>query len=153
LQESGWDSCWTRKEQTMSEVSEVSAVQAAPQTSRLAVTSLLLGSVTFIGLVIIALVLSTALRGTDEFNNLGSVIILVFPLLDLGTLGLSVVAWWRVRKSAGHLKGRGLALGGLLLGLATLALLALIFILLSIHEPTICAPAPPPTPGQPQPPC
>lgn len=130
----------------------MSEAKVIPQTSRLAVAALVLGVVTFIALLIIALVLTTAFSGSNEFNDLVSVVILVFPLSDLATLALSAIAWRRVQKSEGRLKGRGLALGGLILDIVTLALLVIIFVAASLHGPTVCSPPAPP-PGHAQPPC
>ena len=134
-------------------MAEASAVKTAPQTSRLSIAALILGLITFIPLVIVGLLLMSTSQGTDEYNTLGSVAILAFPLPDIATLVLTVLAWRRIKKSDGRLKGRGFTLGGLLLGIAVPVLIGVIIIAASIHEPTICSPAPPPASAPAQPPC
>ena len=137
-------------------MSEASAVKAAPQTTRLAITAFILGLITFISLVIVGLLLTSTFQGSDEYNNLVSVAILAFPLPDLATLVRTVLAWRRIKKSDGHLKGRGFTLGGLLLSIATLLLIGVIIIAASTHETPVCstpAPTPTTTPVHGQPPC
>ncbi len=131
-------------------MSEVSAMQAAPQTSRLALIALIVGLITIIPLVIVGLMLQGTFQ-SETYNTLEAVIVLVFPLPDLATLALSIIAWLRIRKSAGRLKGHGLALAGLILGIL-IPILMIVF-LMAAHGPTVCSPAPPPSSGHPTPPC
>jgi len=134
-------------------MSEVSA-KTRPQTSRLAIAALILGLITFLSLVIVGLLLTSTFQGSDEFNNLVGVAILAFPLPDIATLVLSVLAWRRIKRTDGRLKGRGYWLGGLLLGIAVPVLIGVIVLTASIRGAPVCAPAPPPASAPaPGPPC
>ena len=134
-------------------MSEGSAVKAAPQTSRLAIIALILGLITCVPLVMVGLLLTTTFRGSNEYKTLVGVAILAFPVPDIVTLVLTVTAWRRIQKSEGRLKGRGLTLGELLLGIAVPLLIGGIILGASAHEQPVCSPAPPPVSAPSGPPC
>ena len=126
---------------------------AAPQTSRLAISALILGLVTCVPLVMVGLLLTTTFRGSNEYNTLVGVAILAFPVPDIATLVLTVLAWRRIQKSEGRLKGRGFTLGGLLLGIAVPLLIGGILLGASAQAQPVCLPAPPPASVPGGPPC
>jgi hypothetical protein len=129
------------------------AVKAAPRTSRMAVTALILGIITFITLLVTFLLVSAASYGTMTYDVLAVLLVLVVPLADLVTLVLSLVAWWRISKHAGQLKGRGQTITGLAFGVVILALVILIYAGgLRFGEHPVCAPPGHSTVG-PRPPC